>query len=122
MHYSKQEPPKPAPTPVTVGMTYTYQGRGDMSGKQVRVLAHGHNGDASLASVVVLKGKAQDPTDTTFGCDPRWLALPGERSAFAIWDAALRKFQGSQPLKNQQRIAQGIEDPDQFDQAVIWEQ
>lgn len=75
-------PPRPPIPTVALGAAYQYQGvNGGLKDKTVKVIALSWPGssdpaDAHLVHVQVVNKKGQ-PTETTFGCDPRWLSTSG---------------------------------------------
>jgi len=75
-------PRRPSIPKVSLGMAYQYQGgSSNLKNKMVKVIALSWPGssdpaDAHLVHVQVVNKKGQ-PTETTFGCDPRWLAVEG---------------------------------------------
>jgi hypothetical protein len=110
-----------------VGEVYRYQGRNnDLNGKSVKVLALHWDGsnlpeDEHLVHVVAL-GRGGKATETTFGCDPRWLSRNGELSPNAEYHNLLAKGNKNiRPVKS---------DPDPFglrdaeeetSQSFLWE-
>lgn len=75
-------PPRPPIPSVSLGAVLQYQGGNNgLKNKSVKVIALSWPGssdpaDAHLVHVQVLGAKGQ-PTDQTFGCDPRWLSTNG---------------------------------------------
>ena len=75
-------PTRPSIPSVRLGELYQYQGGNkNLKDRNVRVIALSWPGSsdpeyAHLVHVQVVNKKGQ-PTETTFGCDPRWLATSG---------------------------------------------
>lgn len=115
------EPTKPQPQDVVIGGVYEYQGR-RFKDSLVRIISDVSPYPAMpwLCYAVVLTKKGAD-SSVTFGCDPRWLCNPGEKSAFKAYDDALKKFnKGIPAAKSDEPI--GLSDPDdEPNQGIIWE-
>jgi hypothetical protein len=114
-------PARPAIAAVIEGLVYQYQGvNKDLHGKKVKVIAQSWPGstsplDAHLVHVQVMGRKG--PTQTTFGCDPRWLS-DGGLSPYSDYHNQLA--QGNKNLKIATAEPFGLSDPDE-DQVDLWD-
>lgn len=127
-------PPRPDIPPVQIDVLYQYRGRNhDLNGEWVKVISEKWEGAASplfahLVEVRVMKRpkgakKTETPTietDQTFGCDPRWLSdgglAPYEKYHNEL--AAGNKNIKAATVDDHRAV---LEDPDAFDQGIIWE-
>jgi len=128
-------PPRPEIPSVQVGVLYEYRGRNsDLCGERVKVIGDLWEGSGSplyahLVEVRVIKrpkgAKKTEPpsieTNQTFGCDPRWLS-DGGLAPYEKWHNELAKDNKNIKAATTDDRRGILEDPDAFDQGIIWEE